>query len=73
MDNRMEGNIAEVWLKRTDRDAINPKATIKPKIAVSWGRKAPEPRRNTIGIKKTGTRKIMRHIFFMLERTIGST
>ena len=46
MDNRMEGNIDEVRLRRTDSSAINPNAAIRPKIAVTWGKYAPEQDRN---------------------------
>ena len=73
MDNRMEGNIDEVRLRRTDSNAIDPKATTKPKMAVTWGKKAPVPRPNINGMIRTGTRMIAIHIFFKLERTIGST
>ena len=56
-----------------DRNAINPKAIIRPKIAVTWGKIAPEPRPNRNGMNRTETMRIAIHIFFMLERTIGST
>ena len=73
MDNRVAGNIDEIRLKRIDSNAINPKATIRPRIAVIWGKKAPEPRPNIKGMSRIGTRKMAIHIFFILARTMGST